>query len=280
MRHVLALSILLISLGALAADEPSQPAAPTDAPERPAIRLPLRAIRRLPAAVLQSREAAATTARSESTVAARMAAVDLSGDWLLTLPAGYQYRVRFEALGENRYRLQTAGSFRGVYQLNGDVLQVVEPSDARLNVFDWQLHNVNSMTLIDETGATGARYAGATLGRQIAADDELPKRVTAIGHPAVPRPPRTPAPPATVPRQATLTGLAFNDEAYGPYLETEETIVFLSGLEAWPEEVIGQSVRVTGTISRVLIQDQGESLAAQRLEVESWSRLEEVEEDL
>jgi hypothetical protein len=206
--------------------------------------------------------------------------VDLSGNWLLTLPAGYQYRVTFDALRENRYRLRNAASFSGVYQLNGDVLQIVEPSNERLNVFDWQLHNVNSMTLVDETGASGPHYAGATMGRQVATDEALPKRVAAIGRPAVPRPPRTTSPPARVARKATLTGLAFNDESYGPYLETDETIVFISGLEAWPEELLGQTVRVTGTISRFLIQDQGESLAAQRLDVESWSRIEDLEEDL
>lgn len=205
--------------------------------------------------------------------------MDLSGRWLLTLPAGYQYRVTIDALGENRYRLRSAVSFSGVYQLNGDVLQIIEPSDERLNVFDWQLHNINSMTLVSETGASGARYAGATMGRQFDPQgDELPHRITAIGRPAVPRPARAAVARSTASRRVTLTGTAFNDETQGPYLETDETIVFLAGLEAWPAEVLNETVRVTGSISRFVIQDEGESLVAQRLTVASWSRVSGVEE--
>ena len=139
-----------------------------------------------------------TPGAAVETAAAQIEPVDLSGNWLLTLPAGYQYRATIEALEDGRYRLQTIGSFRGVYQLNGDVLQVVEPSDERLNVFDWQLHNGNSMTLVDETGASGARYAGATMGRQIESDAELPRQISAIGRPAVPRPPSTTRPSTAI----------------------------------------------------------------------------------
>lgn len=278
MKSVLSLAILLVFLNplSLSAEEPPE-APPAETPRafqlNPNLIRNFRSIRRLPADALRTREAAPAAVAAEAPAAAP---VDLAGDWLLTLPAGYQYRVSIDSLGENRFRLKNAVAFSGVYQLNGDVLQIVEPSDERLNVFDWQLHNVNSMTLVDETGASGARYVGATMGRQVRSEEEeLPRRISAIGRPAVPRP--ASQRPAVVARQMTLTGTAFNDESYGPYLETDDAVVFLSGLEAWPEEVLGQSVTVTGAISRFIIQDQGESLTAQRMEVESWTRAEAVD---
>ena len=78
------------------------------------------------------------------------------------------------------------------------------------------------------------------------------------------------------PRQTTLIGTAFNDETDGPYLETDATIVFITGIDAWPDDVIGQSVTVTGTIMSFLIQDSGDTLRTQQLEVASWSRSEDV----
>ena len=175
---------------------------------------------RIPESVLESE------AESDSPV---LQSIDLSGRWLLTLPAGFQYRVEFDLIEEHRYQLRNAATFSGVYQLNGDVLQIVEPGDERLNIFDWQLHNSNTMTLVDETGASGARYAGATMGRQIEWEDaDLPRKILAIGRPAVPRAETTTRPAARIARQATLTGLAFNDETRGPYLETDETIIFIN----------------------------------------------------
>ena len=262
MKIFFTLLLSLASLSVFAADQPAPPPAPRPLLIQPAIR----AMRRLPASALARQETADTPAQPEQ----NKQSIDLSGRWLLTLPAGYQYRVTFSALGKDQYRLQNAVAFSGVYQLNGEVLQLIQPTDERLNVFDWQLHNVNSMTLVDETGASGADYAGATLGRQIDWDDSgFPKKVVAIGRPAVPRP-RSPV-GRPVAKETTILGRAFNDEANGPYLETEETIIFVTGLDAWPDEAVGQAVTATGMIKPFLVRDGGETLRAQQLQVESWT---------
>lgn len=106
--------------------------------------------------------------------------LDLGGDWLLTLPAGFQYRVSFESLGEEFYRLRGAKNLAGKYERRGDRLYMSEPDRERHTVATWQLLNANTLTLIDETGASGARYAGATLGRQLAPDAELPRTAPVV----------------------------------------------------------------------------------------------------
>ena len=75
----------------------------------------------------------------------------------------------------------------------------------------------------------------------------------------------------------TLIGTAFHDEEHGPYLETDETIVFITELDAWPDDAIGQTVTVRGMMTPFVIQDEGETLRATQLELESWSRSDKVE---
>ncbi len=121
----------------------------------------------------------------------------LGGDWLLTLPAGFQYRISLEALQDGRYQLQHGSNFAGIYEVRGDKLFMSEPVDERHDVFTWRILNANTLLLIDETGASCALYAGATLGRQIDPETELPRTVTTIAAPAFRRdrsePPADPA---------------------------------------------------------------------------------------
>ena len=229
-------------------------------------------------------EAPASEQAPRPTAAARLgeqpAEFDLAGRWLLTLPAGYQYRITIEALGENRYRFPSL-SFAGVYELKGQKLVMVEPVDKRMIVFDWTINNVNNLTLTDETGASGARYAGATLGRQIDWEaEDLPRRVATpvrpllrLARPLI-RLPSTP----TVQRDAEVRGRAFNDAERGPYIETEETIVFVKGIDAWPEEVLQQVVIAKGSLRRERITDAGEALVIQILDMEKWERVGEPAE--
>ena len=46
-----------------------------------------------------------------------------------------------------------------------------------------------------------------------------------------------------------LTGTAHNDAAQGAYVEGERCVVFIRGLDAWPEQVELQTLTVSGTIS-------------------------------
>jgi hypothetical protein len=200
--------------------------------------------------------------------------LDLAGRWLLTLPAGYQYRITLEAVGENRYRFPSL-AFAGVYELKGQKLVMVEPVDKRMTIFDWTINNVNNLTLTDETGASGARYVGATLGRQIDWEAEnLPRQIATPVRPALrlARPLlRLPLAP-TVRKDAEIRGKAFNDAERGPYIETEDTIVFVNGIDMWPADVLEQVVIAKGSLRRERITDAGEALIIQVLDMEKWDR--------
>lgn len=245
-------AVLFLGLPCLAADEPARTAA---------------AAEQAPAAPLTSAETAAS------------AGIDLSGRWLLTLPAGFQYRVTLEPAGEARYRISGGLAFAGVYELQGQKLAMIEPVDKRMTTFDWTLNNVNSLSLVAETGASGARYVGATLGRQIDWDAaELPRRVATPTRPAIrlARPLlRLPLNPA-IRKDAEVRGKAFNDAERGPYIETADTIVFIKGLDAWPEDALEQTVVAKGALRRERITDAGEALLIQVLDMESWERVAEA----
>lgn len=101
----------------------------------------------------------------------RWRAVDLSGSWLLELPAGFQYGVVLEADGSDRYMLKEAPvNFRGIYELREDRLVVVEPENPRIKVFEWSLLDDGTLKLVREppVSVTGAQYTGATLTRRAA----------------------------------------------------------------------------------------------------------------
>lgn len=206
------------------------------------------------------------------------APVDLSGRWLLTLPAGYQHRVIFEPLEDGRFRVPGSLAFAGIYRLDGNQLLMDEPVDERLTVFTWKIHNVNSLTLIDETGKSGARYAGATLGRQIEWDGQLPRTVPRIAVRAT-APRSITLRSADIPadsldrligRTVQLEGKAFNDADQGPYLETEKSIVFIADLEAWPDDVLETKVVVKGKLRADHLDTGGEQLPIHVLDLEVY----------
>jgi hypothetical protein len=218
--------------------------------------LSLRGELRLPAES-QVPAAAEATPAVEPAAATR---IDLAGDWLLTLPAGFQYRVALERTDDGRYRLSSSGNSAGVYERRGDKLFMFAPEDERHDVFTWQVLNANTLLLIDETGASGARYAGATLCRQIAAGTEL-SRTTPL--PSVPESQLTrerwhnarPSCFASLPSGTPMefTGTAHNDAAQGAFVEVDgevqDLVVFIRGLDAWPEQIELQTVTVSGGIA-------------------------------
>jgi hypothetical protein len=201
-------------------------------------------------------QAASEAATVEEPVAAPAARFDLAGDWLMTLPAGFQYRVQLQRTDDGRYRLSSSGNSAGVYERRGDKLYMFAPEDERHDVFTWQVLNANTLQLVDETGASGARYAGATLSRQIAADAGL-SRTTPL--PFLPASELTPerwhnARPSCFKNlpQGTpmeLTGTAHNDSAQGAYVEGDQWVVFIRGLDAWPEQIELETVTVSGGIA-------------------------------
>lgn len=183
-------------------------------------------------------------------------AVDFSGDWLLTLPAGFQYKVEFSATEDGRLRLKEAHNLAGIYQLRGDRLFMSEPVRERHSVFTWQILNANTLLLIDETGASGARYSGATLGRQFDASAELPSRVpadfsTVSGSRDEFWAKADPSCFAALGSEVTLelTGIARNDPELGPYLDGDDFLVLIRGFKTWPDGLDGQRLTGSGTFS-------------------------------
>jgi hypothetical protein len=94
-------------------------------------------------------------------------ALDLSGNWELTLPQGAKFRSPIERVSENTWRIPSIQSLSGVYELKSDKLVVKVPTDPRLTEFVWKVENANSLTLIEAPPASkiGSDYKGATLTR-------------------------------------------------------------------------------------------------------------------
>jgi hypothetical protein len=93
--------------------------------------------------------------------------LDLSGNWEVTLPQGAKLRSPIERVGENVWRIPSAQSLSGVYELKGDKLVVRIPTDQRLTEYVWKVENANSLTLIatPPVSKIGSDYKGATLKR-------------------------------------------------------------------------------------------------------------------
>lgn len=121
-----------------------------------------------PPARAGSNHVAAKGDSAASNAHAAAGAIDLSGNWLLTLPAGFEHPVVLEPLGQNRYRLTPPVlTMSGIYELRGAEFRLVEPHHSRLTEFKWQAQNLDfdSLLLVAEPppGKTGAKYLGATL---------------------------------------------------------------------------------------------------------------------
>jgi RNA polymerase sigma factor (sigma-70 family) len=92
---------------------------------------------------------------------------DLTGEWLMHLPAGFTHQVHLTAAGPERYRLAPDRlNSSGVYELQGDRLVIVDPNDRRLLGFEWQADRAG-FVLVGQPAVekTGANYLGATLRR-------------------------------------------------------------------------------------------------------------------
>jgi len=96
--------------------------------------------------------------------------VNLNGEWLLTLPGGYEYAATIESTGSaGEYRLLTQPvNLRGVYRLEGPRLTVTDPANKRLKGLVWDVLNNNALLLIEQPipSPVGADYRRATLTRQ------------------------------------------------------------------------------------------------------------------
>jgi hypothetical protein len=92
--------------------------------------------------------------------------IEIEGRWLMTLPGGFQYEIKFELSEKGTFGMTpTSLNSSGQYLLKQGVLSIVEPSDKRLLGFQWTAVNPNVLILTSQpkTEQTGANYLGATL---------------------------------------------------------------------------------------------------------------------
>lgn len=97
----------------------------------------------------------------------RFAGVDLSGRWLVTLPAGFEYETVITPRGERLYQVKVRGNLAGLYRHHGNRLSVEIPSDERLKEFVWTFQDKDLLLLTAAPPAAkiGSDYRGATLRR-------------------------------------------------------------------------------------------------------------------
>ena len=93
--------------------------------------------------------------------------VDLTGDWQLTLPAGFTCPAVISRQADGLWRLEVRGVMRGAYRQDGHRFRIVVPSDERLTEFVWEGISPDHLLLIESppVAKIGSDYRGATLMR-------------------------------------------------------------------------------------------------------------------
>jgi len=94
-------------------------------------------------------------------------AIELSGNWELTLPQGAKFQSPIERVSDHTYRIPAIQSLSGVYELKGDKLVVTAPTDQRLTEYVWKVEDATTLILIEAPPVSkiGWDYKGATLKR-------------------------------------------------------------------------------------------------------------------
>jgi hypothetical protein len=95
--------------------------------------------------------------------------LDLSGRWVLTLPAGWQRKITITKASEDTYSITGVGGLvcNGVYEIDSaaDRLTMLEANDPRQKDFAWRILNANTLELAANGGPNRGSYVGATLSR-------------------------------------------------------------------------------------------------------------------
>lgn len=99
----------------------------------------------------------------------KAAEVDLTGRWLMTLPAGFQYLTKIERSDDEAgYRLYCrAANLRGEYIVREGRRFTIRPEDLPLAGLTWDIKNANLLVLTEQPipSPVGADYRGAVLVR-------------------------------------------------------------------------------------------------------------------
>ncbi len=91
----------------------------------------------------------------------RLGDVDLSGQWEMTLPAGWKHQVTIRPQERGLLSFETkALNLKGAYQHDGSRLRIELPSQERMHGLVWKLKSDDTLVLV-----AGPDYVGATLVR-------------------------------------------------------------------------------------------------------------------
>lgn len=118
-----------------------------DEPIRPSLLQPIRTVLN-----------AAVRAQPQSTV-------NIDGEWLVTLPAGFEFVGTIEKQPEGCWSFKEMRNLSGYYQIEGNVLKAVITDKKNPQEFEWLILNKDVMVLTKSPQNIGADYRGATLRR-------------------------------------------------------------------------------------------------------------------
>lgn len=94
----------------------------------------------------------------------------ITGNWLLTMPRGFEYDATIEPGEEYGFYQLKCGALnlQGQYEIQGRNLVMVKPANKYLKDLAWEITNRNSLVLTKQPNfnQVGSDYRGATLGRQ------------------------------------------------------------------------------------------------------------------
>jgi len=92
---------------------------------------------------------------------------DLTGDWQLTMPAGFTQESRIEFIGKKRYRIPIKGNLGGIYEEQDNTLTMFNPGNDVRRHYIWQVEDQDNLILIEAppVAKVGSDYRGEILSR-------------------------------------------------------------------------------------------------------------------
>lgn len=95
---------------------------------------------------------------------------DLTGEWRVFLPAGFEHAMTITRVTDGRYELGPSSlNFAGRYEFDGNFLvrdeSDVGKSERSPGDYRWRVVSRHMITLVEQTANTGSDYTGATLFR-------------------------------------------------------------------------------------------------------------------
>lgn len=111
---------------------------------------------------------------------------NLDGEWLVTLPAGFEFVGTIEKRPEGCWSFQEMRNMSGYYQLEGNTLKAVVTDKKEHREYEWLILNDNVMVLTKSPPQekVGSDYRGATLRRGVKPKklgEKLPTRLDSEG---------------------------------------------------------------------------------------------------